>query len=224
MQLIAWTALIDGIICLIIHRAVKKREKESDPTSLLHHFEQYFLYLAIFLLILSLTIIYMLNQGASTFTGVALAVGHIVLWFALASFVRIPFQIFFSREAARQWFVIVLVLGLLGSVYEFAGIFSPETLALLPLGFVGTFLSQMPAILMFAVWIPAGVVFLVQGFSASDPLIRTRGFLLAAGLVLTAFSWILRMYVSSINLTVLISVVVVSSLLGFFALARVAKR
>lgn len=216
MQLVGYTAGFDALLAavswLIIHVRLKK-SLYPVASDIVSAFKSYLVWTTLFLLLTATAMLWL----TGTVQGVVVFVSDLFLWAALFYLVRLA-----GVGHSKKWVAFAMTLFVLaagaGSLFQVAGLMGLE-LNFRPV--VTYILANMAPLLMYAVWVPISILFLIEGVRTDNRLARQRLWLLAAGLLLTTFSWAWRLLV----VTPSVPTIVVSSLLGFaFILGGVLQR
>lgn len=192
MRFIGLTALVDAGIVFIAWLIVAIRHPRTSQDSSVSLAVRYFsLYLFFTLVFLVLLAIALLSFGGSVQAWVIIT-ADIALWASLALFLLFVFA-HRASGAKKTVLAAFLALAALGTLYQLAGVLG-VTVALGPV-FTYT-LSQMAALLMYAVWIPSAVSFFLLAGRTTDAAVRARSVLFAIGLLFVTFSWATRLQFS----------------------------
>ncbi len=211
MPLIAITAGIDAVFALaswfvLASRRTDLENKGEGVARRVTFFSRYLLFSFLFLALIAVSMGYL--EGQMQMATVFIA--DIALWISLFYILKLTLA---QRSSAVQGIAVVLlvVLAGLGSIYQLLGLFSVA----LSLGeAAATILSQMAAILMYAVWVPCGILMLLTVFRSDNAFVRVRSLMFGAGLLFITFSWALRLQLGIDN----IYIISISSVAGFVLL------
>lgn len=202
MEFIGITAGVDAALVLVALITLSARQSKVDPgmaaSKMLSYFRSYLVFTFLFLVLISVA---MLSTTGTTQAVVAI-VADLALWAALSYMIMISF-IGNSQVTRNVALAILLLLAAITTIYFVAKV----------LGMVGvnTTLENMPAYLMYIVWVPVALTFFGTAFRSNDQAVRTRSIMFAFGLLLTTISWVARLQLGVASL-VGISVI---SIVGF---------
>lgn len=186
------THFVDGVILFSIGVFLFRRTKEELFTvPIFFYFALFFLLIGIFQVMMGLPHMVLFNSPADFPSSMSWAFmeGHIFLYASLAFFVMVPTRLFFPKlrwlpfwliAAFGAWITVVNIL------YPADPVFDPSS-GITFLNVHSRVGSLIPIIAVIS-WVPASIMFAVQAFRSNDQLIRKRGFLLAAGLLVVTFA------------------------------------
>lgn len=206
MQFVAMTAGVDAVIAFVAWLVLRSRLGRSLPPSPSARYLAHYLILSATFLALTAVAMGMLTGQIQA---VVVFLSDLVLWASLIMFVLLAGV---GRPAGGRTLALILLLifAAFGTAYQLFG-FAGVQLTLGPTALY--ILQNMAPLLMYAVWLPSAVLFLLTAVRTSNSVVRIRSLMFAVGLVLITYSWASRLRVVSTEPS--LTTVIVASLIGF---------
>ena len=226
MEIIALSSLVDALLAGLLWYILYQRRKKETTTSLLHTLQNYLLFFcgALFLTALTGALSYFFAQSYPHVLEALKIFTQLLFFVALAYLGRIAAALLLRRRGTAE-FYLLLLLGVLASVASGAALYAPEFFeGSGALELIAAMSSSLFEVLLFGVWLLAGLSFLVEGLTAQLVTVRLRNLFFALSLILISFSFALRLYIHNVQPDALFLAIATSSLLSFIALYAASRK